>query len=132
MRKIKLFGVISLAFFSLACMGAGAAASLDAESPVGTSPTLTNVPTAGAATLAPTLALDAEGLRCAVVVAIESLHLRGGASENDIVLTWLKNGVVVEVVDKIDPDWWRVKLGDLEGFARSIYLEPVRCDDVNN
>lgn len=127
MKKINLLVVISLVFFSLACLSTAATSSIESESSIVAERTLTNAPAAAATsttTPAPTLApID----RCAVVVAIESLHLRGGPSEAAEVLTWLNHGVVVELVSDSDPDWWRVKLDDLEGYSRSIYLQESEC-----
>lgn len=121
----KLF--LCLAFLSLACLGSGAGSSLPAVD----ESTPSQVSTMGAAAIdeaplamSPTLATVP---RCAVVIAAESLHLRGSASEHGAVLTWLNRGVVVELVDDSSPNWWRVKLGDLEGFARSIYLQESEC-----
>lgn len=126
MKKIRYL-LLCLVFFSLACMSMAGAARLDAESPAGTATTLTNAAPALTATLAPTLALDLSGERCAVVIASESLHLRGGASENDIVLTWLDRDDVVQLVSDSDPNWWRVRFESFEGWARSIYLQESEC-----
>ena len=65
---------------------------------------------------------------CAVVIAIEALHLRKGPSEDGIVLTWLKNGDVVNVLDQAHDDWWRIERAGVSGYVRSIYLEIGDCD----
>lgn len=121
--------ILCLAFFSLACLssaaleqgGGGESSAVEAapmmeftdqSAPVRTSLTLTKT-------------LE----RCAVVIADDALNLRASPSVNDIVLTWLDRGDVVVVVSDVDPDWWRVRFDDFEGFARSIYLQERRCDD---
>ena len=65
---------------------------------------------------------------CAVVIAVEALHLRKGPSEDDIVLTWLKNGDVVQVVSDANIDWWRIDARGVSGYARSIYLQESECE----
>lgn len=125
--KTKISILLCLVFFSLACLGSAASSSIDAA-PIGDDhPTLTNVPMVEddhLPTLAPTLVTDR---RCAVVIADESLHLRGGPSEDDIVLTWLKSGEELQLLSNSDPDWWRVRFEGFEGFARSIYLQESEC-----
>lgn len=119
--------ILCLAFLSLACLGSGAASSIDAESVPGTASTLTNTPAPGAtdqATSAPTL-LPIE--RCAVVIADEALHLRELSSETARVLTWLKRGDVVQVVSIANVQWTQVRFEGFEGFARSIYLQESEC-----
>lgn len=121
----KLF--LCLAVVSLACLSTAAGSSLPAVD----EPAPSQVSTMGAVatdeaplTMEPTLVTDRS---CAVVIAAESLHLRGGASESAEVLTWLNRGVVVELVNNSDPDWWRVRFEGFEGFARSVYLQNVEC-----
>ena len=65
---------------------------------------------------------------CAVVIAEKALHLRKGPSENDIVLTWLKHDDQVQVVNRIDPDWWLVQVGGYLGYARAKYLQERTCE----
>lgn len=67
---------------------------------------------------------------CAVVTAVEALHLRDVPAADGLVLTWLKHGDAVRVVDQINGDWWRVRIGDLEGYARAAYLEVASCEDA--
>ena len=123
----KIVTILCLAFFSLACMSMAGAASIDAAAPVGTSPTLTN-PSATADTETQTMApTETQAQRCAVVVADEALHLRESASESSLVLTWLNHGVVVDLVENSDPNWWHVRFGKFEGFARSAYLVESEC-----
>jgi len=65
---------------------------------------------------------------CAVVIAEEALHLRAGPSEGDIVLTWLKHGDVLKVIDWADSNWWLVDFNGRTGYARSIYLAESECE----
>lgn len=127
MKQRNLLVVISLGIFSLACLGSGAASSIDAEPVPGTAAILTNTPAPGAtdrATSAPTLAPIE---RCAVVIADQSLHLRELASESARVLTWLKRGDVVQVVSIANMQWTHVRFEGFEGFARSVYLQESEC-----
>lgn len=104
-----------LAFLSLACVWTA--------SPAGGYPTDTPVGFIRATQVIETQAADV----CAVVIADEALHLRDAASENAGILTWLKHGDVVRVVDQINGDWWRVRSDVGEGYARAVYLQETRC-----
>lgn len=118
---------LTLAIASLACMQVpdspvGTPAAIETATPGFTpdevyEPTLTKV-----ATVSPSPET------CAKVIAIQSLHLRAGASENDIVLAWLKHGDVVHVVDRSDSDWWFINFEGVSGYARSMYLQESECD----
>jgi len=68
------------------------------------------------------------GDRCARVVAIEALHVRIDANERAVVLTWLRNGDVVKVIDQVNADWWRIEREGVSGYARSKYLEIGDCE----
>lgn len=94
------------------------------------------MPAPGAATSAPTKAAAAVPMvsttdppagMCAEVIAEKALHLRKGPSEKDIVLTWLFNGDVVQVISKRDPDWWRIDASGVTGYARAKYLKEREC-----
>jgi len=126
MRKI-LITILCLALTSLAC--------LSTASPMVTYPA--DTPTAGATASADEVfdlpvsqisSATATNKLCAVVIAVEALHLRKGPSEDDIVLTWLKNGEVVQVVSDANIDWWRIDAGGVSGYARSIYLQESECE----
>lgn len=119
--------ILCLAFLSLACLGSGAAGSLDVSGEVNTAPaspmvsaTADEVPQNVTTTLIP-------DERCAVVIASEALHLRELPSEMARVLTWLKRGDVVQVVSIANMQWTHVRFEGFEGFARSVYLENVEC-----
>jgi len=110
MKKFTIV-IFCLAFSSLACLSTSSAliesdqrVIVATRNEIGQTISEPFAPVEPTSTNAPQL--------CARVVAIEALHLRGGASENDIVLTWLRSGVVVQVVDQVDEDWWRVQLGE--------------------
>lgn len=118
--------ILCLAFASLACLSTSSA-SLDVA-PVATNwHTLTNTVTVAATLTSTATAAESSSDQCARVVAIEALHLREGASSDDIVVTWLRSGDVVQVLNNQYPDWWRVEFGGIEGFARSSFLEEVEC-----
>lgn len=82
-------------------------------------------------TLTPTLSLKGEGKYpspiCAEVIAEDALHLRGGPSEDDLVLTWLLHGDVVRVIDRSRSDWWLVEFNGRTGYARAEYLREETC-----
>jgi uncharacterized protein YgiM (DUF1202 family) len=112
-KVVTLF--LCLALMSLACLETSSAARLP---PRTTNPTitLTNKP------------IDSQPAQvCAVVTADTAQNLRLEADVASQVLTWLKNGEVVQVLDQVNVNWWHVKRGDDVGFARSIYLEKVEC-----
>ena len=124
----RLITIFCLAFFSLACLGTSAAVEAVGErDEVATGSEIGQTYSEPVAAAEPTLT-NAPQL-CAVVVAIDALHLRKGPSADDIVLTWLRSGDVVHVLDQGNPEWWRVEFEEVEGFARSMFLEEVRCDD---
>lgn len=68
---------------------------------------------------------------CAVVTADTAQNLRSGAGSDQRILTQLAHGEEVQVIGQSDPDWWHVKRGGDIGFARSIFLEVVRCGHDN-
>lgn len=136
MRRLTLL-LLCLAFFSLACLSEAAAIS---DQPVAASAT---APSAEVATNE-ARALDTEspagavywpgvtnaGLiqeSCARVIASDALNVRAGASENDIVLTWLSHNEIVVVVDRTDSDWWYIESGIYSGYVRASYLVESEC-----
>src|SRR5690349_14201464 len=99
MKKI-LIPILCLAFMSLACLQTAMVAQ---DISVTASPTFVKVVVHAAEptlTKSPTAAADQQ--ICARVIAIEALNVRAAASDKDIVLTWLKNGEVVQVIDRSD------------------------------
>jgi len=136
MKKISVV-LLCLAFFSLACLSTSAAIS---ESPV-TATVITlsaEEPAAGAVyevpesdqigqTLTKVDGVATVPRTCAIVIADLALHLRNGPSEKDIVLTWLKHGDQVQVLDRSDSDWWFVEVESFVGYARSVYLQESEC-----
>jgi uncharacterized protein YgiM (DUF1202 family) len=118
--------ILCLALISLAC--------LSTASPMVTYPA--DTPTAGATASADEVfdlpvsqisSATATNKLCAVVIAAEALHLRIDANEHARILTWLKNGEVVQVVSDANIDWWRIDARGVSGYARSIYLQIVEC-----
>jgi len=126
MKKITL-ALLCLALTSLACLQTAVVAQ---DIKVTTSPTFVKVQVLVAEPTSTEVATAAaEGQICARVVAIEALHLRTGANEHAIVLTWLKNGDVVQVIDQSDGDWWFVESSTgRSGYARSVYLQESECE----
>lgn len=122
-----LISLLSLALLSLACLQTAVMAPESvAPSPSATfelvhvaEPTLTKV-----ASTAPAPASKG----CAVVIAMEALHMRSSATEKSLVIGYLQNGDVVHVVDQSDGDWWFIERAGKSGYARSVYLEARECD----
>ncbi len=124
-----IIAFLSLAFASLACLStSGAVIETPRPSQVATRFEVIEPTETAAAT--ETQAIDSTVQICAVVVASEALHLRGTASLDGEVLTWLNSGDVVQVLDDESPLWWRVRSGNVEGFARSTFLINSECSDV--
>jgi len=127
MTQKLLIVILCLAFATLACLSTGEVRRIDARE-VRTSPTLTNAPAAASTITATAPRIESPVQVCAVVIADTAQNLRSGADPNAQILTWLKNGDVVQVMDQSDAAWWRVKRGDDVGFARLIFLEVVECE----
>jgi uncharacterized protein YgiM (DUF1202 family) len=124
--KKTLVLLLCLVFFSLACIWTASPMNegLD-DTPAGfilsteTATRPADVVIESAPTISPQI--------CAVVIADQALHLRNGPSTNAGILTWLNRGDVVYVVDQLNGDWWRVRFGDVDGYARALYLEDSAC-----
>ena len=111
---------------SLACLQTTAAIAPEPVSAAqNASPTLAVHAAEPTLTKSPTAAADQQ--ICAKVIAIEALNVRAAASDKDIILTWLKNGEVVQVIDQSDGDWWFIMRNGISGYARSSYLQKVEC-----
>lgn len=125
MKKLVLLS-LTLAIVSLACLET-AAIAVPTASPTSAAFVKVDVHPAGAV-FEPVIITSTPALQiCARVIAIQSLHVRAGASENDIVLAWLKNGEVVNVIDQANDEWWRIEHEEIVGYARSIYLQEGAC-----
>jgi uncharacterized protein YgiM (DUF1202 family) len=125
MKKMIMF-ILCLALLSLACLETSSAVIPTAE--------LTEVATRSktmAMSTAPAMVqitiVTAESVTCATVIADTAQNLRVRADLFSLVLAWLNNGDVVQVIGQSNADWWHVKRGDDIGFARSIFLEVVEC-----
>lgn len=93
--------------------------------PAGSIPTLTNAGDVG------DVATSTTWRTCARVISDGALHLRAEPGMSARVLAYLRPDHVVGVLDQLDSMWWRVDDGTLVGYARSIYLEEVSCDERN-
>lgn len=125
MKKLTIV-ILCLALNSLACLTtSGPYWTPGPETPAPM--IMTDEPPAGAVYEIPISTAAAEPRTCARVIAIDALNLRKGPSEKDIVLAWLKNNDIVVVVDKVDPNWWRIESAVMSGYARAIYLQEVEC-----
>lgn len=129
----KLISILWLVFVplaSLACLESAAVSNQ--PSAISTQPSMINTQALASSTTQPTLtktptAVD-DQRTCAQVIAIEALHLRAEPNEHAEILTWLKYGDQVQVISRSNVDWWLVHVGELVGYARSIYLEESECE----
>lgn len=139
MQRLKklFFCFVCLAFISLAC--------LSPKEPFATYPAGTpRAPQAGQAGQAPTVIKSTvapvaaapspqpspvgRGGGCAVISADEALHLRVGPDEHSRSLAFMTSGEVVKLISAANVDWWRIKIGDQIGYARSKYLKKSECE----
>ena len=127
MKKMTIF-FLCLALISLACLETSSAVISTTE-PAKVATRIEEVATFAAPAMVTTTPTEFVTRICARVVAARSLNLRidAGTSAEVIGDLWLAD--VVTVLDRENAEWWHVKRGDDIGFARSIFLEEVRCDD---
>ncbi|NOH00624.1 MAG: hypothetical protein HND47_00940 [Chloroflexi bacterium] len=119
--KTKILILSFCLVFSLACLGTSSAVET-----IGQATMLVEVsPVFVLATVEPSVTVEPQ--RCAIVVAQTALHLRIAADVHSSSITHLPAGEMVQVLDDSDLDWWRVQVGEFEGFARSNYLQSVEC-----
>lgn len=116
MRKI-LISILCLALSSVACLETSSAALVATPAP-----TAAELPRFDQ--MVPVAAAE-----CARVAASDAVNLRNVSSAHGDVLTWLKHGELVRVLDSSNVEWWRVSFAGLEGFVKADYLEKTRCDD---
>jgi uncharacterized protein YgiM (DUF1202 family) len=129
MKKMLLF-ISCLVLLSLACLSSVAA--------------VPSTPAAVTETPAPDLVLAAELVQeqdeptmvptsagklpsCALITAIEALHLRSDADPRSQVLAFMKSGEEVRLISKAKGDWWLIERSGVVGFARSKYLQEELC-----
>lgn len=108
--------ILCLALASLACSLVVPSAGLRVA-PAPPARTIIKAPTAGATTRT-----------CARVIAETAQNLRELADLSSKILVHLQNGEVVQVLDQDNSEWWKVQRGDDVGFARSRYLQEVKCE----
>jgi len=64
---------------------------------------------------------------CAIVIAIESLHLRAEPSEKSQVLKYLYHGDPVKVLAR-EQKWWSVQAENNTGWAKAEFLAESECE----
>ena len=64
---------------------------------------------------------------CAIVIAIESLHLRAQPSEKSQVLKYLYHGDQVKVLAR-ELKWWSVQAENNTGWAKAEFLAESECE----
>lgn len=127
MKKIVI-SILCLAFVSLACLQTGGVI-VEPVQLATIAPTESMVATSAAEVVKIGQSATTAPMVCARVIADKAVNLRKVAAASDSVLTWLKRGDLVQVLDSRDPVWWGVRFEGLEGFARSAYLQIDRCED---
>jgi len=126
MKKLLVF-ILCLALISLACLDTGTAGVMSVFPGTATIE-VTGTRTNGAVKIELVIETESPARSCAVVEAETAAHLRGEADPTSRILTHLLNGEVVQVIDKTDGEWWKVKRGGVIGFARSLYLRESECE----
>jgi hypothetical protein len=126
MKRKFLIVISCLAFFGLACLSTSMSAAVVVQ-PTEVATRIEKMATFSAATLTPTLSLEGEGDRCAVVIAETAVHLRGAPSAMSAILEHLRNGDDVDLLDTSSATWWRVRHGVYIGFVKVKYLEKIQC-----
>lgn len=56
------------------------------------------------------------------------LNIRSGPGTNYSRIGQAADGSIVDVLDDSNSEWWRVKQGDLVGYAMRMYLEKIEAD----
>lgn len=98
---------------------AGSGASISSPSPAAPVASSTAVAVAGSTAAA----------GCAEVRGAGALHLRQGPGVEYPVIGWMVEGERVAVLDSGVADWWQVRIGGLDGWARAKYLQRVSCEE---
>jgi uncharacterized protein YgiM (DUF1202 family) len=126
MQTRKLFLFLLFLAVNLACLSTTEPfATYPADTPISSGATMTPAATVmPSSSASPTESGDAA---CAVISADEALHLRAKASETSQSLAFMERGEVVELINSTNAEWWRIKRGELVGYARSKYLEKSEC-----
>jgi hypothetical protein len=106
-----------------------AAAAVVATAPVSFEATLTVEPTSTEEPAGAVFWISPTAPQCVNVMAVEALHLRQAPTEHSRTVIFLAGGEVVRLVSDRDPDWWLVSRAGVIGYARSAYLEIVRCEN---
>lgn len=117
----KLILLLS-ACFLLACGGISRSAFLTEPNPLPspTAPQVEILPTSP--TPPPPHPQPTHPVNCTVTA--ESLHVRGAAGVDGVVIGWLKAGQTVTILnDQPAGDWIHIQAGDLTGWINSIYCE---------
>lgn len=85
------------------------------QSPSSNTPAVINEP---AKKPAPTVVVEKQMYK----VTSETLRMKEGPNLQSAVLMKLNNGSVVELIEKTNTDWWKVKYGGVDGYVQAKYL----------
>jgi uncharacterized protein YgiM (DUF1202 family) len=124
-KFLTLLFVLTLA--SLACLDTSAAivATPQRDFPI---PTVTRQPVVSDTNTPASSPEPARVDRCAFVVAETAVHLRDGADPRARILTHLRKGDDLHVIDASRADWWQVTRGGYIGFVNVAYLQGEECE----
>ena len=56
------------------------------------------------------------------------LNIRSGPGTKYSILKQAAEGSVVDVLDDLDPDWWRIRQDGVTGYCMSRYLVPINSE----
>lgn len=126
MKRKIVISIFCLAFASLACLDTSAALIATAQPTLLAERIINSTPTLSAA-IAEDPTSTNEPQLCAVVIADEAVHLRLDADPRSRILSHLRKGDQLHVIDRAAAEWWLVTRGGYLGFVRSNYLEVATC-----
>jgi transcriptional regulator of nitric oxide reductase len=126
--------ILCLALTSLACLSTGQVSAFPTASPVATEslvPAAELVQEQDVISPSPQPSPSGRGSEaemCAVISAVQALHLRSAANPTSHVMAFMRSGEVVWLISRSNADWWLVRRGRLVGYARSKYLAEMECE----
>jgi len=123
--KRAAVSIIFLALASLACMTTVEPYATYPADPTPTQTAILEEPASGAVFEIENQKSKIEN--CAIVIAIESLHLRAQPSEKSQVLKYLYHGDQVKVLAR-ELKWWSIQAGNKTGWAKAEFLAESECE----
>jgi uncharacterized protein YgiM (DUF1202 family) len=118
--------ILCLALASLACLQEVPSAGVIVPAAANLPDKIVSV-TPGSNVLASTTLSADDGETCARVTAETAQNLRAAPGIDAQILGHMKSGEVVQVVNRLDPEWWLIERGGQMYYARSLYLQEAEC-----